>query len=345
LRRASACRTRLWSALVVLSAHTASSGCATTPGARSSPTPLMDRSFVAPTIDRRDSTIFEAQVATPLFLYDELVTVQRRARYDSSSLEPIAKRVVIVPMFRVRQLRDSSAAVRTPSFNPSIIWERHRFQIDTVNRVSGSVQRDIRAIGDRGWRLEWTHHSNGQAGCFLAGYVPAPSGNPDDCAPGPDADTTGIGLNRANGDFSTTYWGVSRFYRRVHLNQNHDEVWSWGVALGYQLHRFGIFGDMRQQQRELYGTHRGRVTGSISGQLPVGEVRADALWEIAERTDRRIERWRGHVDLSYKPRGLFGAGVLVRLHDGQDYYNIGFVQRRTRILFGILLDPSGREEP
>jgi hypothetical protein len=37
------------------------------------------------------------------------------------------------------------------------------------------------------------------------------------------------------------------------------------------------------------------------------------------------------------PRGWGGAGLFVRFHHGQDYYNLGFAQRITRLQFGVTL--------
>lgn len=324
----------------------AAAGCHSTTGYHGRPTPLLERAWIAPSLDSRDSLLYEAQIAANIFLFDDLEERQVAMRNDRETVAQRSNRILVVPLFRMRQLRDSSAAVRTPSFNPSLRWERHFLSADTLRRTPGSRRRELRVIRDRGFRAEWTHHSNGQAGCFRSGWIPAPTGNPDDCIPGLLADTSRVALNRASGDFSTSYWGITGFVRHIALGRDsQEEDWVAEVALGYQLHRFALFGDMRPEQRALYGTHRVRLDASMRKDFGAAQGRVDALYERAEHTDGRITPWRAHLDLSVRFRALLGGGVMVRLLDGQDYYNIGFVQRRSRILLGVVLDPSGLEGP
>lgn len=311
------------------------------------PAPLLERTIVGRPLGARDTLLYEAQAVTNVFLFDNLVERQHHLRIDGLPLKQRAQRAIVSPLFRIRQLSDSSAAVRTPSFNPSLKFEYHWIAADTVTRIpSNSSKRDISVLHDRGFRGEWTHHSNGQAGCFRSGFVPDSTGNPDNCTPGPRADVTGVGLNRANGDFSTTYWGLTGFWQRVAVDQKRQvERWSWGAGLGYQLHRYGMFGDMRPEQRALYGTHRGRVDAYARYAWQHVEARIDGLYERAKRTDPRIVPWRGHIDLSIRSPHTLGGGLLVRFLDGQDYYNIGFAQRRSRVLVGIVVDPSRLSSP
>jgi hypothetical protein len=337
-------RAFLCCSLLVLSTSLASA-CGHVGGYHAPPAPLLERAFVAPSLDARDSLLYEAQIATNVFLVDQLLDRVQSLRDDTGSTERVADRLVVVPMFRIRQLKDSSAAVRTPSFMPSVFFERHYLRADTVRRTSNSAKRELRAVVDEGYRLGWTHHSNGQAGCFLAGYVSDSSGDPDKCTAGPRADTTGVRLNRASGDFSTTYWSGTLFKRWLSVGEDQTERSAKEVAVGYQLHRFGIFGDMRPQQRALYGSHRLRLDASYRRRIGPLQGRVDALAEIAEHTDRRITRWRAHVDLSVRFPSLLGTGAMVRFLDGQDYYNIGFANRRSRVLFGLVLDPSRLESP
>jgi hypothetical protein len=306
------------------------------------PAPLLDRSFFAPTTDSRDTTIFEGQIATNLFLFDEMARKETRLADKSESDRQVAHRFLLVPVFRIRQLSDSSAAVRTPSFMPTLAWERHYLHA-AWDTVPGSDSRDVKAIDDYGVRLAWTHHSNGQAGCFRDGYLPAPSGDPDDCTPGPTADPEGVTLNRASGDFSTTFWSATFFKRHVRLDDNQREQLVVEGSLGYQLHKFGLFGDSRPEQRELYGTHRLRVDFGARRTIGEWQLRLDTQAELAEDKDPRITPWRVYVDLTARWARLFGAGPMIRIMDGQDYYNIGFVQRRRRVLFAISVDPSGGE--
>jgi hypothetical protein len=312
------------------------------PGA---PAPLLERTFVAPSIDSRDTLLYEAQVATSVFLVDELDSLERALRWDDVTGPLRARRIYVLPMFRIRQLKDSSAAVRTPSFMPSVRYERHFLSADTVPRTPRSSLKHLSVIRDFGFRLEWTHHSNGQAGCFRSGYLPDSTGNPDRCTPGPAADTTGVGLNRANGDFSTTYWALTGFARRVRLDRQMDEAWAVEAALGFQIHRCGLFGGMRDEQRELYGSTRTRLDLSARRSFGSQHARIDYLFELAPKTHPSITRWRTQVDVQMRSKRLLGAGVFARYMNGQDYMNIGFAQRRERVLVGFVMDPGSTEGP
>ena len=53
--------------------------------------------------------------------------------------------------------------------------------------------------------------------------------------------------------------------------------------------------------------------------------------------------WRGSLEISHAFHWLLGAGLFVRLNDGQDFYNIGFVNRRRATMYGVMLDVSGSD--
>ncbi len=303
--------------------------------------PLQERTFVAHTFDKRDSIMYEAQIVPHLYLIDNFETAQLSLpRAPSAS----ATRLYVSPMFRVRQLRDSSAAVRTPSFMPSVMFEKHWLTRTKDEPIAGTESRTARAFDDIGYRAGWTHHSNGQAGCFFNGYTPSPSGDPNECVAGDNADTTGVGLNRASGDFSTSYWSLTGMYRSVKLDASMEENSKLEVAVGYQLHKFGVFGDMRSEQRKLYGTHRARVDAAYTRRITTPlELRVHATAEVAERTHPAITNWRIQGDVSIRSPYTRGTGLLVRYMDGQDYYNIGFVNRRKRLMLGIVIDPGSTE--
>jgi hypothetical protein len=279
----------------------------------------MERTYIAPAPAQRDSIMYEAQIATPIYLRDNLVERTEATLERSAPATASATRWIVMPMFRLRQLRDSSAAVRTPSFMPSIYYEHHRLTAVQRDSATDSPTRELSHLHDVGLRIGWNHYSNGQAGCFRAGYVPPPSGDPDACVPGPNADTTGIGLNRANGDFSTTYWSGSGFYRRVK------------------------YGDFNVEKWALYGSYRGRGDIVLRGSVNCFDLRLELQGEIAEHSHPRIDNWRGHAELSARMPALAGLGAMVRVTGGQDYYNIGFVNSRSRVLFGVMLDPSRLE--
>ena len=314
-------------------------------GYRTPPAPLLDRPLIAPSFDERDSLLFEAQAAMHVFLIDNLVDRERAMRDTDEPLNQKAFRLIFAQTFRVRQLKDSSEAVRTPSFNPSFKYERHYLRgFELPSTLPNSSNRKIAGIRDLGFRAEWTHHSNGQAGCFRSGYMSDATGDPDNCTPGPTADPTGVELNRASGDFSTSYWGLTGFWRRIWLSSEDQlEKRAFDAGLGFQLHKWAGPGNMRDEQRALYGSYRGRLDLSYRQVFGHIQGRVEAQGELAEHTDSRITPWRYWVDLSFRSPRWLGAGGFMRVLDGQDYYNIGFAKRRQRVLIGFLLDPSGLE--
>jgi hypothetical protein len=64
---------------------------------------------------------------------------------------------------------------------------------------------------------------------------------------------------------------------------------------------------------------------------------------LAERIRPAVTPYRVSAELSHSFDALLRAGMFVRVHDGQDYYNIGFVKRRRVFLFGLMLDASGAD--
>jgi hypothetical protein len=124
---------------------------------------------------------------------------------------------------------------------------------------------------------------------------------------------------------------------------------------------------MSDEQRQLYGSWRARALGEgmqvIGSQCDVGVFR---LWyeklactfrgrarisgeyeraprnpgPLALRIKPPVLPWRSQLELSYVFTRLLGTGVFVRWHDGQDYYNIEFVNRRRAFMFGLMLDES-----
>ena len=342
----------------------AASACATARPVRPSHQ-FLERIYVS-VAPEDSSLLYEAQAATHIFLVDGLPDAYDRISSDSTVRTAGAWRVIATPMFRVRQLKDSSAAVRTPSFMPRLSVER----LWASRRGAASGDPSNPAFpGARltGARLSLAHHSNGQAGCFREGFEPVDS-RANTCRRAPGADTTRVRLNRANGDFSSTFLNV--MLHATLMNRNGEDVatQSLGVAAGADWHIPGLFGALSDEQRSLYGSWRVRLQGEamkafgttcgddiarsalqrakcrVRGRSRLtleGErapTRTDAL---ARRVQPSILPYRVSVELSHAFDALLGAGVFARWHDGQDYYNIGFVNRRRMLMVGGMLDLSG----
>ncbi|MEX2179497.1 MAG: hypothetical protein WD801_12355 [Gemmatimonadaceae bacterium] len=314
------------------------------------------------------SLMYEGQAAAHIFLVDGLPDAY--ARISDSLRDPTAAawRVIVTPMFRIRQLKDSSAAVRTPSFMPRVSLERTwATRLGALDTTGGTLYFDRARV--TGARITLAHHSNGQAGCFREGFEPIdPRSNV--CRPIVGADTTTVRLNRANGDFSSTFVNVLLHATWRNGNTAPRATWSTGVGIGGDLHVPGLFGALSAEQRELYGGWR--LRGHMEHMLLVGEhcdvvpagasitraacylrgkSRLSADYERAPRDPgplaRRIQPavvpYRYAIEYSHAFDALLRAGIFVRYHDGQDYYNIGFAQRRRMLVVGAVLDASGAD--
>jgi hypothetical protein len=341
------------------------SACAALPRAQAPSHQFLERNYVFAT--RGDTTLlYEAQAATHILLVDGLPDAYDRISSDSMVRAAGTWRVIATPMFRIRQLNDSSAAVRTPSFMPRVsverIWARR------LGAVTGDqFNPAFDGANVTGVRLTLAHHSNGQAGCFRAGFVPTDS-HSETCVPAPGADTSIVKLNRANGDFSTTFFSLMLHSTWMNRNGANIATHSLGVAVNADWHMPGLFGALSDEQRALYGTWRAR--GQVEGMQMLGTSCGDRIvrtagqrlgcwlsgrarftvdheWvlsklgALADRVHPSIVPWRGSSEVSYAFDALLGAGVFLRWNDGQDYYNIGFVNRRRVFLYGGMLDLSG----
>lgn len=336
-------------------------GCATT---NRPSLPFLERMYVA-RVPSDTSLLFEAQVATHILAVDGLGNAYQRVSTDPAASHVHAWRVILNPMFRIRQLADSSAAVRTPSFMPrlSAEWLRvTRLGVTTTRPVVSYSRANLSGV-----RLSLQHHSNGQAGCFREGFRPLDA-RANECVPIAGADTTTVRINRANGDFSSTF--VNFMVHSTWMNRAGDDrpTWTLGAAAGLDLHPPGIFGALSDEQRELYGGWRVRAQGEASwrsgvtcrdpGPRPTSRRVACALagrtritlegeraprypGDLARRIRPAVLPYRTSVELSHTIDTALGLGPFVRWHDGQDYYNIGFVNRRRVVMWGLMIDLGG----
>ena len=142
------------------------------------------------------------------------------------------------------------------------------------------------------------------------------------------------------------------------------------VAASGDWHPRGIFGALSDEQRALYGSWRVRlqlegmkVLGwtcqdpkdrtlgqrlgcALRGRSRVtleGERAPRYPGELARRIRPAVIPYRVSAEYSHSFDALLRAGVFVRWHDGQDYYNIGFVNRRRVLMVGAMLDASGAD--
>ena len=338
------------------------SGCATI--ASSPPLQFVDRTYIAPKTWTDTTISYEGYVAPPIFFYDDQPEKLDALTQRDAPRSVAGWRVFVIPAFIVRQLTDSSSAVRTPSFNPRISVER--YWVSALNQTHlGGNPKFPRARID-GLRLTVAHHSDGQAGCFLEGQTPAKTGSfeADDCTPPPA--TGPLRTNRADGDFSTTYLSILWHESWLARGAGERTPWSAGFGLSYDWelpkasHFPGVLPDI---ERQFYGSWRARIQGEgmLSTALRCadsrgwcvlrGRARVTAMYEwaprrlgaLASRFVEPIPHFRDYADISYTLDALHNVGLLVRRVDGQDYYNIGFVHRRRATLVGVVMDFAGYE--
>ena len=349
--------------LLAAAASIATAACATGTGPANTQF-FMEKSYIGP-VAHDDTIIYEAQAAAHIFLMDGLNSAFAKLTQDRSQDWQGAFRIILTPMFLVRQLHDSSAAVRTPSFMPMLSGE-YLF----VSRVGDATGQDsdlhFSPVLVRGLRVTLAHHSNGQAGCFRDGFHPADE-HVDSCVPDVGYDTNIVKINRANGDFSTTYLEALVHTTLMNRGKGDLPTHSFGLAAAYDWHLKNIFGALSDEQRELYGSWRARgmfeamqIFGNecSDGAYRLwyqnfacafrGRARLNGLYErapknpgpLALRIEPAIVPWRGQLELSYVFTRLLGTGVFARWSDGQDYYNIDFVNRRRVFMYGLMLDES-----
>jgi hypothetical protein len=336
-------------------------GCASL--ASAPPLQFTDRTYFAPKT-YRDSTIsYDAFVAPPIFIYDDEPDKIRSLLGFNGSASRIGWRSFVTPAFIIRQLNDSSSAVRTPSFNPRVSGELYR--VSALDRVVKAGRPEFDWVRIDAFRLTIAHHSDGQAGCFLQEQTPAKAGSfeADDCSAPP---ATGfLHTNRANGDFSTTFASFLLHETLVRNTEGQRTPIRAGIAFGYdwELPKGSAPGALPDIERQFYGSWRSRVQADvmIADQLQCadnrwlcflhGQTRVTAMYEwaprnlgpLASRLEQPIPHFRSYFDVSHTFDALHGFGLLVRRVDGQDYYNIGFVHRRPATLLGIVLDLGGNE--
>lgn len=325
---------------------------------------FLERSYVGP-VRNDDTLLYEGQAAAHIFLSDNLSDAFARLSQDTTSSWFGASRFIVTPMFRIRQLNDSSSAVRTPSFMPRLSAEY--LVASRLDRPTGPVGNlKFSHVLVSGARITLAHHSNGQAGCFREGFDPVDR-HANECTARQGYDTSIVKLNRANGDFSTTFVQLMVHTTWMNRATGGRETHSLGVAGAFDYHLPGIFGALSDEQRQLYGSWRAR--GLVEGEQVVGSncddgaprawywsaacgfrgrARISADYErapenpgpLALRIKPSVLPWRGQFELSYAFSALLGAGAFVRWHDGQDYYNINFVNRRRVFMYGLMLDAS-----
>jgi hypothetical protein len=262
---------------------------------------------------------------------------------------------VLTPMFVIRQVAaktDASLPVRTPSFMPKLTA-----QFVAVRRVGESqVSREDTApftalvVGIDG---TFGHYSNGQAGCFRANLVRKGDGS-GDCVVDPNAGPGSDTLNTVDGSFSTWYLRAQAHIRLTHFKGTLPFS-SVTLTAGTDWHPAFLepIGGMDTALAAVYGRVRPFAGAEIARRsewscpptallawIPcgVGRVRLGTNIEYLPTRPAGIAPVATTSELAWTFTRYAGLGPLVRLHTGQDYYNIALGHELNVLQFGFVFD-------
>ena len=313
---------------------------------------FLDRSYAVRMSPDR-GLLYEAFPAFPLFLNN------RTDGLYSSLLDPVPRwstgaMLVFTPMFRIRQVEErvsASQPVRMPSFMPKLTA-----QFLAARRIGGTVRR---ASADLplsamivGVDLGFGHYSNGQAGCFRANQRPKPDGSGGceaDATAGPGSDS----LNTVDGSFSTWYFRGQTHLRFAHYRDSLP-LFAFTLAAGADWHPAFLepIGGMDTALAAVYGRLRPfggaelmrqsewPCAPSVLSWLPcgLGRLRASVNVEYVGTHPPRVSNVATTSELAWTFRRYAGLGALVRLHTGQDYYNMALGHELNVLQYGVTFD-------
>ena len=313
---------------------------------------FLDRSYAVRMSPDR-GLLYEAFPAFPLFLNN------RTDGLYSGLLDPVPRwstgaTLVFTPMFRIRQVEEKESAsqpVRMPSFMPKLTA-----QFLAARRIGGTVRRESADLPLSamivGVDLSFGHYSNGQAGCFRANQRPKPDGSGGcevDATAGPGSDT----LNTVDGSFSTWYVGSQVHLRFAHYRDSLP-LFALTLAGGADWHPAFLepIGGMDTALATVYGRLRPFGSADMMRQsewpcapsvlswLPcgLGRVRASVTVEYVGTHPPRVSNVATTSELAWTFRRYAGLGALVRLHTGQDYYNMAFGHELNVLQYGVTFD-------
>ncbi len=248
-----------------------------------------------------------------------------------------------VPRFVIRQLADSSAAVKPPTFNPFYEWTTFRFMLpESARRSTGDADYSKLSGHFDYMRLKLAHYSNGQAGCTYVNdeYVYPDAVKRDAiCKPKPVLPDTV--LNTRDGDFSTTYFetGYGKGIFKVGESGTLQHYLLAEVAFIQHTHQEFLrkmFGAMSDEQRRTYGTREATLTvrGNYYSTALKG-IALDGTGIVNHRFGSAFGADRSEMVVTLSSAQLWGLGIGARWEAGFDPYNIAYgrsVDRRGALV-------------
>lgn len=286
--------------------------------------------------------VFEAQIAPRIVIMDSI------GRMTTRLLGPDRPalwgwQLSTTPMVKLRMFDETSNPVRTPSYMPKATVQFARLK--NLTRLTDHDEPVFNEGPIGMWLVEvipFGHHSNGQNGCLFDSQTRDPVTG--ECG---ETDPTKRGIiNKVNGSFSTNYIEATVHYGRLGLDsEGAPEIeyatrWEWRVGGGVQLNPKGfVGGSIDDELADIYGQTRLILDATVARRdfWRCGRVEGDARVQFFTDAPAGIPTTITRVEASCLPRRWGGAGIFIRVHHGQDYYNLGFAESITRFQFGITL--------
>lgn len=313
---------------------------------------FLDRSYAVRMSPDR-GLLYEALPAFPLFLNSRLDGLYASLA-DPTPHWSTGSMLVFTPMFRIRQVEEKESAsqpVRLPSFMPKLTA-----QFLAARRIGGNERHPAELPLSAmivGADVSFGHYSNGQAGCFRANQRPKADGSGGcevDATAGPGADT----LNTVDGSFSTWYFRGQTHLRFAHYRDSLPLV-AFTLNAGVDWHPAFLepIGGMDTSLAAVYGRLRPFGGAELMRQsewpcaptallswLPcgLGRLRASVNVEYIGTHPARVSTVATTSEVAWTFRRYAGLGALVRLHTGQDYYNMALGHELNVLQYGVTFD-------
>ena len=334
-------RARLSMALLLL--------CASSAAAQD--TPLIARSGTRPLL-RPDGTytfqhiphsdlVFEGQIAPRIIIVDSIGRATRDVLLEIKA--PVwGYQVSTTPMVKLRMFDQTSNPVRTPSYMPKGTVQLARFR--NTSRETDTDSEGFNRGPIEMWLIDvvpFGHHSNGQDGCLYTQEARNADGDCVDVVPA--AVKT---VNKKDGSFSTNYIEAMAFYGRMTLDSDGAAAgdfatrFEWRAGAGIQLNPEGyVGGSIKPTLAERYGPTR-ILFGGMAARRDLwrcGRAAVDARFQYLTNKHPDVPALITQLEGDCFPARWGGAGLFVRFYSGQDYYNLGFTEKITRLQFGVTL--------
>jgi len=284
--------------------------------------------------------VFEAQIAPRIIILDSIGDATRHVLDSERGTWGWA--LSTAPMVKLRMFNEASSPVRTPSYMPKGI-----VQVARLRNLSRADDESVRFKGPvEMWLIDavpFGHHSNGQNGCLFESQSRDAAGTcVETVAPGPRT------VNRSDGSFSTNYIEAGLHYGRMYLAAR-DTVpeygtrWEWRAGAAVQLNPRGYLGGaLDDELADIYGRTRLSLEAMTARRdsWRCGRLEGQLRLQYIHDTPAGVPAVTTIADASCLPASWGGTGLFVRFFRGQDYYNLGFTDRITRLQFGLTLQQA-----